>query len=363
MSSSPEKLNNKTNGITPRRWLRACNPRLSELITSKIGDGWVKDLTQIRGIEKFADDATFQKEFMAIKHENKKELAAIIKIECGVEVSPDAIFDVQIKRLHEYKRQHLNLLYILTLYKRLLDNPDLDVNPRVFIFGAKAAPGYELAKTIIKAINAAAEKINNDERIKGKLKIAFLPNYRVSLASKIIPAADVSEQISTAGKEASGTGNMKLALNGAVTVGTLDGANIEIAEEVGEDNIFIFGLTVEEVEALWEKGYNPREYYEANEELKMVVDWIGSNYFTPDEQGILHSLQASLLDHGDPYLVLADYADYCRAQDELGKSYSDKQRWAKMAILNTALVDKFSSDRTIAQYAEEIWKLDPVKLG
>jgi starch phosphorylase len=356
----PGKFNNKTNGITPRRWLRASNPRLSKLVTSKIGDGWVKNLSEIRKIEAWADDPAFQQEFMAIKHANKVDLAKIIQTECGVTVSPDSLFDVQIKRLHEYKRQHLNLLHILALYRRILQNPDAPVQPRVFIFAAKAAPGYDLAKCIIHAINAVGAKINNDPRVGDKLKVVFLPNYRVSLASRIIPAADLSEQISTAGKEASGTGNMKLALNGALTIGTLDGANVEILEEVGADNIFIFGLTVEEVEALQKKGYHPYDYYNADEELRAVVDWVGSNYFTPDEPGSLAMLRHSFLDGGDPYLCLADFRSYSDAQAKVDAAYADKARWARMAILNTARVDKFSSDRTIHEYAREIWNLPAI---
>ncbi len=360
---TPTKFNNKTNGITPRRWLQACNPRLSGLITSKIGGHWPKDIEALRKLEAFADDSEFQHEFMSIKHQNKVELAQIIKRDCDVVVDPSAIFDVQIKRLHEYKRQHLNLLHILTLYRQILQNPDMEIHPRVFLFAAKAAPGYDLAKTIIKAINSVAAKINSDERVKDRLKVVFLPNYRVSLAQRIIPAADISEQISTAGTEASGTGNMKLALNGALTVGTLDGANIEIGQEVGADNIFIFGHTVPEVEELKRKGYNPVEYYNSDDELKAVVDWIGSNYFTPnDPVGILSPLKNSLLSGGDPYLVLADYAKYCECQKQVDAAYRNKPRWAKMAILNTARVGKFSSDRTINEYAREIWKLNPVKV-
>jgi len=355
---TPEKFNNKTNGVTPRRWLKVCNPSLSALIDKKIpGKCWPKDLDLLRGLEKYADNASFQNEFMNVKLENKKRLAKIIKAKCGVDVNPEALFDVQIKRLHEYKRQHLNLLNILTLYKDLLHNPDMEMAPRVFIFGAKAAPGYDIAKNIIYAINKIGEKINNDKRIKDKLKVVFIPNYNVSSAMNIIPAADISEQISTAGKEASGTGNMKLALNGAVTVGTLDGANIEILEAVGKENIFIFGMNVQEVQKLKGSGYNPWNYYAADPNLKAVLDWLVSDYFMPDNPNAFAPLRKSLLDWGDPFLVCADYAAYCAAQKEVDKAFRDKSRWAKMAILNTARIGKFSSDRTIREYAENIWHL------
>jgi len=358
----PKKFNNKTNGITPRRWLVACNPQLSDLITSRIGSGWERHLDKLRELEPFANDAQFREEFMAVKHKNKELLAKIIQKECGIEVNPSALFDVQIKRLHEYKRQHLNLLHILALYRRILQNPEKSFTPRVFIFAAKAAPGYDTAKLIIKAINAAASKINNDPRVKDLIKVAFLPNYRVSLAQRIVPAADLSEQISTAGKEASGTGNMKLALNGAVTIGTLDGANVEIHEEVGDENIFIFGNTVEQVTELLAKGYNPSEYYHSNPELRAVLDWLGSGYFTENEgQDILAPLRDNLIYH-DPFLCLADFKAYCDAQDLVSEAFLDKTRWAKMAIMNTARVGKFSSDRTISEYAKDIWKLQPVHI-
>ena len=354
----PEKFNNKTNGITPRRWLLGCNPELAKLIDSVVGPEWVTDLNLLRGLEKVADDASFQEEFMKIKQGNKGVLAHMLESEMGLTVDPSAIFDSQIKRLHEYKRQHLNLLHILTLYRRLLHDPDLPICPRVFIFGAKAAPGYHLAKVIIHAINLVARKINKDERIKGKLKVAYWPNYGVSSAERIIPASDLSEQISTAGKEASGTGNMKFALNGALTIGTLDGANVEIKEEVGDENIFIFGETVEGIETLRASGYDPSDYYHQDEELKGVLDWLGSDYFSPGEGKVLQDLPRSLLEWGDPFFVLADFRAYVEAQEKANMAYSDPKKWSSMAIRNVAGSGKFSSDRTILQYAEEIWKLE-----
>jgi starch phosphorylase len=355
----PGKFKNVTNGITPRRWMKACNPRLSTLIEKHIDADWPRYLEKLEGLKPLASDARFQKEYMAVKHENKEDFVKVIKALTGVEVSANAIFDVQIKRLHEYKRQHLNLLYIMALYRRLLMDPEYDMHPRVFIFGAKAAPGYFLAKEIIFAINKVADRVNNDPRIKDKIKVVFLPNYRVSLAEKLIPAADVSQQISLAGKEASGTGNMKLALNGAITLGTLDGANIEIAEEVGEENVVIFGMNVDQVTELQEQGYNPTQYYHSNEELKAVLDWLDSDFFTPGEPGLLSAVKQNLVDH-DPYMVLADYQSYSDAQSKIDALYRDKKAWAKAAIMNTASLAKFNSDRSIQEYAENIWDLKAI---
>jgi len=356
----PGRLQNVTNGVTPRRWIKYCNPGLSALISEKVGNDWPKKLEKIAGLEKFAEDEAFQKRYMAVKKENKQRLADWVEENMGIELDTNAIFDIQIKRLHEYKRQHLNLLHILSLYHRLLNDSTFDMQPRVFFFGAKAAPGYALAKDIIFAINKIAEKVNNDPRLGGKLKVVFIPDYRVSLAEILFPAADVSEQISTAGKEASGTGNMKFALNGALTIGTMDGANVEMREELGDDNIFIFGLLVDEVQKLQEEGYDPYRYYHADSLLRAALDLLETDEFTPGYPGQLAAIRHNLLDGGDPYLVLADFADYVKTHEKIDAEYRDQKNWARKAILNTALMSKFSSDRSIRDYANNIWKLEPV---
>ncbi len=358
----PDKFNNKTNGVTQRRWLLQCNPRLSRLITQHIGDGWVTELTGLEKLAPLAEDAGFRQVFGEIKLQNKRDLSNYINKTMGLKIDPHSLFDVQIKRLHEYKRQLLNLLHVVALYLQAKQDPDSIEVPRTFIFGAKAAPGYEMAKLVIKLINSVADVVNEDPAIGGKLRVVFLPNYRVSLAERIFPASDLSEQISTAGKEASGTGNMKFALNGALTIGTLDGANIEIREEVGADNIFIFGLTAEEVVATKAGGYNPKRFYESQPFLREVIDLIASGFFSHLEPELFRPIIDSLLHGGDPYMLMADFQAYVECQRLVSQTYLDRETWTRMAILNVARMGKFSSDRTIRQYAEEIWGLKPVPI-
>lgn len=355
----PEKFNNKTNGITQRRWLKMANPKLSNLISEAIGEAWVKDLTEIRGIERYANDNDFINEFSKAKLFNKKLLIRYIESNYDIKINPESLFDVQIKRLHEYKRQLLNVLHIITLYNRIKDNPNQDFVPRTVIFAGKAAPGYLFAKLVIKLINSVADVINRDPDVQNKLKVIFLKNYSVTLAERIIPASDLSEQISTAGFEASGTGNMKFQMNGALTIGTLDGANIEIMEEVGKENIFIFGLTAEEVAELKSNHYDPYQYYLGNPELKRILDMINSNYFAAYEPDIFKPIIDRLLYQGDFYCLLADYESYIKSQEDVNQLFIDKKAWTEKAILNVARSSKFSSDRTIKQYAEEIWDVVP----
>ncbi|WP_294349251.1 glycogen/starch/alpha-glucan phosphorylase [uncultured Clostridium sp.] len=358
----PEKFQNKTNGITPRRWLRLCNPELSALITELLGnEDWVRDLSQLKKLEKFVDDKEVVNRFMKIKHTKKEQLAKYIKENEGVEIDPDSIFDIQIKRLHEYKRQLLNALYILDLYYRVKDDSTLEIPKVTFLFGAKAFPGYKRAKAIVKFINEIANLVNNDKEIGGKIKVVFVQNYRVSYAEKLCPAADISKQISTAGKEASGTGNMKLMLNGAPTFGTLDGANVEIVHESGEENNFIFGLKVEEIEEL-SKNYNPKEYYKNDASLRRVLDTLVDGTFDDGGTGDFEDLFASLLDEGDRYYLLADFQSFKETEDKVFEAYKDKDRWARMCFLNTCNAGIFSSDRTILQYAEEIWHVKRTQL-
>ncbi|MEM1171425.1 MAG: glycogen/starch/alpha-glucan phosphorylase [Cyanobacteria bacterium P01_H01_bin.35] len=357
----PEKFMNKTNGITPRRWLLISNPKLALLITDKIGNNWIKNLEEIKQLEKFIDDPEFRQNWNQIKSENKQDLADYIEAKTGVVVNPNSLFDIQVKRLHEYKRQLLSVLHIITLYNRIKQNPDTDILHRTFIFGAKAAPGYYMAKLIIKLINAVGEIVNNDLDVRDRLKVVFVPNFSVSIGQRIYPAADLSEQISTAGKEASGTGNMKFSLNGALTIGTLDGANIEIREAVGAENFFLFGLTVEEVKALKYEGYNPEQYYTYNKELRQVIDRIASGYFSPGKPNLFHPLIASLLEK-DEYFLLADYQSYIDCQERVNEAYRNPEHWTRMSIINSINMGKFSADRTIWEYCQEIWNVEPMKI-
>ncbi|PSB67363.1 glycogen phosphorylase, partial [filamentous cyanobacterium CCP1] len=357
----PEKFNNKTNGVTPRRFVVLSNPRLTKLITRKIGDNWIKHLDELRKLEAFVDDPEFRREFRDIKQAIKQDLAVYIKRHTNIDVDPNSIFDIQSKRIHEYKRQHLNALHIVTLYNRIKANPNIDITPRTFLFGGKAAPGYYMAKLIIKLINSIGDVVNRDPDVRGRLKVIFLEDYNVKFAQRVYPAADLSEQISTAGKEASGTGNMKFALNGALTIGTLDGANVEIREEVGAENFFLFGLTADEVYAKKAAGYKPMDYYYSNPELKLVIDRIASGFFSHGDANLFKPIVDNLL-YGDPYMLLADYQSYIDCQEQVSQAYRDQDHWTRMSILNVARMGKFSSDRSIRDYCEDIWKVQPVAI-
>lgn len=357
----PEKFLNVTNGVTPRRFVAVSNPPLAQLITQRIGDGWLRDLDQLRKLEPLADNAAFQDEWRAVKLTAKRGLAALIEQRTGIKVDPNSLFDIQIKRLHEYKRQHLNVLHILTLYLRLKRDPTADVPPRTFIFGAKAAPGYSMAKLIIKLINSIAAVVNHDPAVRDRLKVVFFPDYNVKNAQHLFPAADLSEQISTAGKEASGTGNMKFALNGALTIGTLDGANVEIRDEVGAENFFLFGLTADQVVGLKSRGYRPRDYYEQNAELRDVLDFIASGALADGDASLFRPLVDNLLAQ-DPFLVLADYQAYLECQQNVSVLWGDPQAWTGKSILNVARMGKFSSDRSIRDYCAQVWNIQPASM-
>ena len=354
----PERFQNKTNGITPRRWLLLCNPTLADAVAEKIGEDWVVHLDQLTKLKPLVNDSGFLRIIQVTKQENKMRLAKQLEQEYGIKVNPSSMFDIQVKRIHEYKRQLLNCMHIITMYNRIKANPGGTFVPRTIMIGGKAAPGYHTAKQIIRLICAVARVVNNDPIVGDRLKVIYLENYRVTLAEQIIPAADLSEQISTAGTEASGTGNMKFMLNGALTIGTLDGANIEMMEEMGKENIFIFGMTVEEVEELKRKGYNAREYYDKLPELRQCIDQIDSGFFSPNNPDQFKDLVNILMNH-DRFYLFADYESYIKSQDDVNKLYQKPNEWAKKALLNIASSGKFSSDRTISEYGREIWGVEP----
>jgi len=355
----PEKFTNVTNGVTPRRWVVISNPRLTGLITQRIGAGWIRNMEELKRLEAFADDPGFQEEWRQVKFENKKDLAAIIKERTGITVDPGSLFDIQVKRFHEYKRQHLNALHIITLYNRIKHNPETDITPRTFVFGGKAAPGYFMAKLIIKLINSLGNIINKDPEVRDRIKVVFFPDFNVKNGQMIYPAADLSEQISTAGKEASGTGNMKFSMNGALTIGTLDGANVEIREEVGADNFFLFGLTAEQVHQYKSGGYHPAEYYTSNDDLRSVINLIASGQLSPGTPELFKPLTDSLLG-ADEYMLMADYQSYVEAQEKVSSLYLNQEQWTRMSILNVARIGKFSSDRAVREYCDKIWNIKPV---
>jgi starch phosphorylase len=359
----PEKFQNKTNGVTPRRWMVLANPRLSSLISEAIGSGWTTDLEQLRRLEPLAEDASFRAQWRAIKQSSKEDFAHLALERTGVGIDPASMFDVQVKRIHEYKRQHLNILHVIALYLQLKSDPDAAMTPRTFVFGGKAAPGYRMAKLIIKLINAVGDVVNRDAAVRDRLKVVFLPNFNVSNGQRIYPAADLSEQISTAGKEASGTGNMKFTMNGALTIGTLDGANVEIREQVGAENFFLFGHSTEQVAALWRNGYRPMDVVAGNPELAEVLELVSDGFFSRGDTALFRPLLDNLLHH-DPYLVLADFAAYRECQRQVDAAFTDQEAWTRMSILNSARSGLFSSDRTIREYCRDIWRAQavPVRL-
>jgi starch phosphorylase len=357
----PEKFCNITNGVTPRRFMAVSNPPLARLISSCIGDGWLRDLTMLRKLEPQADDPGFRQQWREVKLAAKKGLARLVEQRTGVILNPASLFDIQAKRLHEYKRQHLNVLHILTLYLRLRKDPAAEVPARTFLFGAKAAPGYFMAKLIIKFINAVAAVVNNDPAVRERLKVVFFPDYNVKNAQHIYPAADLSEQISTAGKEASGTGNMKFSLNGALTIGTLDGANVEIREEVGPENFFLFGLDTSQVQELWSSGYNPYSHYEHNDILREVLDFVSSGALAHGDTALFRPIVDNLLWH-DPFMVLADYQAYVSCQEQVSALWLDQEAWTRKSVMNVARMGKFSSDRSIRDYCGQVWKVKPVSV-
>jgi len=357
----PEKFTNVTNGVTPRRFLLLSNPSLAGLITEAIGESWITRLEDLRQLERYAENSSFRKQWRQIKLQNKRAFAEFLRTKTGLSLTAESLFDVQVKRLHEYKRQHLNALHIITLYNRLRRNPDLPLVPRTFIFGGKAAPGYFMAKLIIKLIHSIAQQVNHDPLTRNRLQVVFVPNFNVKTGQKLYPAADLSEQISTAGQEASGTGNMKFALNGALTIGTMDGANIEIREQVGAENFFLFGLTAAQVGELKSKGHRPRDFYESNPQLREALEQLQSGFFSPGQPGLFAPLVNSLLEH-DPYMLCADYEDYVRCQEQVAKAFLDLESWTRKSILNVARIGYFSSDRAIREYCEKIWKAVPVSI-
>jgi len=357
-SMYPGKIRNVTNGVTPRRWIAVSNPRLTSLIIDAIGEKWLTNLNELRGLAHHADDASFQEAWLDVKEKNKTDFAAVIKQKQNIIVDPQSMFDVQVKRIHEYKRQHLNVLHIVTLYNRIKENPDCEITPRLFVFGGKAAPGYFMAKRMIKLITSVAKVVNNDPDVRDRLKIYFIPNYNVKIGHSVYPMTDLSEQISLAGKEASGTGNMKFSMNGALTIGTLDGANVEIREEVGAENFFLFGLTVEEVMERQSNGYHPMDYYHGNENLRKAIDLIATGHFSHGDRDLFKPIVDSLL-YDDQYMLFADYQAYIDCQDRVSEMYRDKKQWTKMSIINACRMGKFSSDRSITDYAKKIWDVQP----